>query len=68
MPFAPGVQMQQVPGMSLGKAIGVHTTAAASNEDVDFELDAKIRGESNSHLSDIHADSRNRHHEGENDG
>jgi hypothetical protein len=46
MPFAPGVQMQQVPGMSLGKAIGVHTTTAASSEDVDFELDAKIRGES----------------------
>lgn len=46
MPFAPGVQMQQVPGMSLGKAIGVHTTTAAASEDVDFELDAKIRGES----------------------
>ncbi|KAI5449191.1 histone deacetylase (class I) Clr6 [Naganishia albida] len=43
MPFAPGVQMQQVPGMSLGKAIGVHTTTAAASEDVDFELDAKIR-------------------------
>ncbi|GHJ88738.1 hypothetical protein NliqN6_5140 [Naganishia liquefaciens] len=43
MPFAPGVQMQQVPGLSLGKAIGVPTTTAAANEDVDFELDAKIR-------------------------
>lgn len=38
--------MQQVPGMSLGKAIGVTTTTAAANEDVDYELDAKIRGES----------------------
>lgn len=37
--------MQQVPGMSLGKAIGVPTTTAAANDDVDFELDAKIRGE-----------------------
>ncbi|KAJ9097594.1 histone deacetylase (class I) Clr6 [Naganishia friedmannii] len=44
LPFAPGVQMQQVPSVSLGKAIGVRTTSmAAGNEDVDFELDAKIR-------------------------
>jgi hypothetical protein len=53
MPFAPGVQMQQVPGMSLGKAIGVHTTNAASNEDVDFELDAKIRGQSESQAYEL---------------
>ncbi|KAJ9123887.1 histone deacetylase (class I) Clr6 [Naganishia vaughanmartiniae] len=44
LPFAPGVQMQQVPSISLGKAIGVRTTStAAGNDDVDFELDAKIR-------------------------
>jgi hypothetical protein len=46
LPFAPGVQMQQVPGMSLGKAIGVTTTTAADDYDVDDQLDAKIRGES----------------------
>lgn len=45
LPFAPGVQMQHVPSISVGKAIGVRTTTtAAGNEDVDFELDAKIRG------------------------
>lgn len=43
LPFAPSVQMQSVPGASVGKATGVGTTAA-TDDDVDFELDAKIRG------------------------
>lgn len=48
MPFAPSAQMREVPAQSVGKHLGIRSrdTVDARDEDIDFQLDVKIRGES----------------------
>ncbi|KAG7562858.1 hypothetical protein FFLO_01687 [Filobasidium floriforme] len=43
MPFAPSSQIRAVPGASVGQAIGSSTKGFVPDDDVDFELDSKIR-------------------------
>jgi hypothetical protein len=45
MPFAPSSQIRAVPSASVGQAIGSSTKGFVPDDDVDFELDSKIRGE-----------------------
>lgn len=47
MPFAPSTQMREVPAQSVGKHLGIGSrdTTDARDEDIDFQLDVKIRGE-----------------------
>jgi len=44
MPFAPSAQIRSVPGTSVGQEIGSTTRSYVQDDDVDFELDGKIRG------------------------
>jgi hypothetical protein len=44
MPFAPSAQIRSVPGTSVGQEIGSATRSYVQDDDIDFELDAKIRG------------------------
>lgn len=45
MPFAPSAPMREVPNQSVGKHLGIHSQNAqdSMDEDVDFQLDGKIR-------------------------
>jgi len=43
MPFAPSVQMQQVPGVSVGQATGIISMDHSADEDADYNYDSRVQ-------------------------